>query len=86
MEIKPHEKQRLYHVDPKMRQGAGFKKPWLSAHLKHHITGVEGLPHPDEPGFEEFFRDFTPDEPEDWPWTSGLRSMEPHERYKPDEP
>jgi hypothetical protein len=85
MEMKPHMKRRMYHVDPRMRSGSGLAKGWLSGHLKHHDTGHEGLPSPDDPGYEDFFADFDPDKPEIWDWSSGLRNLEPHERGKPDE-
>jgi hypothetical protein len=85
MEMKPHEKRRMYHVDPRMRRGSEVEKTWLSAHLKHHDTGKEGLPRPDEPGYEEFFADFDPPEPETFDWGSGYRDTSPRERYKPDE-
>ena len=85
MVIKPHMKRRMYHVDPRMRQGSPITKRWLSGHLKHHETGEEGLPKPGESGFEEFFTDFEADEPEVWQWGSDLRDLHPYERYKPDE-
>lgn len=84
--IKPHEKRRMYHVDPRMRQGAKLKKTWVSGHLKHHDTGEEGLPHPDDPHFADFFQDFEADEPQVWDWqSSSYRNQEPYERHKPDE-
>lgn len=87
MEMKPHQKRRLYHVDPKMRKGAAINKTWMSAHLKHHPTGAEGLPSPgQERRFEPFFKDFDPHKPEEWSWEqTGYRPSIPRERYQPDE-
>jgi hypothetical protein len=87
MEMKPHLKRRLYHVDPVMRQGspsAYRAGQWVSGHGKHHSSGEQGLPKPSrwshEPDLEKFFADFTPDEPEIYDWQgSGYRSQEPHE-------
>lgn len=79
LQMKPHEKRRMYHVHPKMRQGSGLSKTWLSGHLKHHDSGDEGLPRPDDPGYEGFFTDFEPHEPEIFDWSSGLKNMDPHE-------
>lgn len=81
LQMKPHEKRRMYHVDPRMRQGSGISKTWLSGHLKHHDTGEEGLPRPDEPGYEEFFKDFEPHEAEYFDWSDSMsrRNTEPHE-------
>lgn len=80
LEMKPNEKRRMYHVNPKMRQGSGLSKSWLSGHLKHHDSGEEGMPRPDERGYEEFFKDFEPHEPEIYDWSSGLRNNDPRER------
>lgn len=86
MEMKRHLKRRLYHVPPGMRWGADAGAQWVSGHLKLHDTGKEGLPMPDEPGFGEFFKDFSPLDPEYYEWDSGgRRSTEPYERDKPDE-
>lgn len=83
MVMKPHMKARMYRVDPRMRKGSSPKR-WISGHLKHHDTGEEGLPRPDEREFAEFFADFDPDDPETWEWQgSSYRSQEP---YEPDEP
>lgn len=85
MEMKPHEKRRMYHVDPRMRQGSAPKR-WISGHLKHHDTGDEGLPRPDDFTYSKFFQDFDPAEPEIWDWQgSSYRSQEPYERGTPDE-
>lgn len=86
MEMKPHLKRRMYHVDPKMRQGSMIGKQWVSGHLKHHDTGDEGLPRPDDSKYGKFFQDFDPAEPEIYNWQgSGYRSQEPYERGTPDE-
>jgi len=85
MELKPHEKKRLYHVNPLMRKGApGRGRQLYGGHLKHHEAGTQGLPRPDlwkhQPELEKFFGDFTPDEAEMWDWQQGeRRSQEPHE-------
>lgn len=79
MQMTPRSKRRMYHVDPRMRPGSR-PKPWISGHLKHHDTGVEGLPRPGEKGFEEFFSDFDPDDFEEWDWQgSSYRNQEPYE-------
>lgn len=85
MQMKPHEKRRMYHVDPRMRTDTPETKRarWLSGHLKHHDTGQEGLPRPDDYGFRSFFTDFDPHDPEYWSWQgSSYRDQEP---YEPDE-
>jgi hypothetical protein len=93
MQMKPHLKRRMYHVDPGMRQGNNSGGGhWESGHLKHHDTGEEGLPMPNErsyglpkPDYGDFFKDFQPSEPEYYDWGSGLRNTHPYERGKPDE-
>lgn len=85
MQMKPHHKRRLYHVDPNMRSGSEGQRrahQWVSGHLKHKDTKDQGLPrkHWSEPGYAEFFSDFDPDDPEFWDWQqSERRSQEPHE-------
>lgn len=89
MQMKPHQKKRLYHVAPIMRRGhpgAYRASQWVSGHGKHHSSGEQGLPMPDDwelrtkPELQAFFHDFTPDEPEIYDWQgSGYRSQEPHE-------
>lgn len=88
MEIKPHAKRRLYHVDPRMRSGSPWTSrvsKWASGHLKHHDSGEQGLPRPEhakgaDPELDKFFGDFSPDEAEMWDWQqSEVRSQEPHE-------
>lgn len=87
MEMKPHEKRRMYHVDPRMRQGSDSIATWASGHLKHHDTGEEGLPRPDDPGYSKFFTDFEPPEPEYFDWSDSMsrRDTTPYERGTPDE-
>jgi len=85
MQMKPHLKRRMYHVHPLMRQGSEMRKTWLSGHLKHHNSGEEGLPSPQDREFAPFFSDFDPPEPENWEWSSGLRNREPYEQGEPDE-
>lgn len=85
MEMKPHIKRRMYHVDPRMRQGNYVASKWVSGHLKHHDTGKEGLPSPEDRGYEQFFSDFDPIEPEYYEWGTGYRNTTPYERGTPDE-
>lgn len=89
MELKPHLKRRMYHVDPRMRKGSEWQakaSQWTSGHLKQHDTGKEGLPDPGEHGFEDFFADFEPSEANYWEWSNtGLKNLEPHETKRPDE-
>jgi hypothetical protein len=84
VEMKPKDKQRLYHIPPEMRQNyRGPLNPgnWTSGHGKIHPAGEQGLPMgAEDPDLGGFFSDFNPANPDYWDWQqSNRRSQEPHE-------